>query len=131
VTISCSDKAHSKWSQTTHDMIRKKKKTIFWWWWYEYLDEVIMWTHRPPNADSATISGMIHSNEPIAKCPKVWNDSITALCYVIRGSILLVSETCLKYIHNTYNGNRFGRHHVVRCQNCQVCYISQHINYSH
>lgn len=32
----------------------------------------MMWTHRPPNADKATITGIIHSNEPIDKCPKVW-----------------------------------------------------------
>lgn len=34
-------------------------------------DEVIMWTLRPPNAETATNTGIIHANFPITVFPKV------------------------------------------------------------
>jgi hypothetical protein len=42
----------------------------------DYLEEVMMWTLRPPNIDTATITGMIQDMTPRTLSAKVWGRKI-------------------------------------------------------
>jgi hypothetical protein len=42
----------------------------------DYREEVMMWTLRPPNTDTATITGMIQDMTPSTLSANVWGRKI-------------------------------------------------------
>jgi hypothetical protein len=53
-----------------YKVIRSKRQ------WIDYLEEVMMWTLRPPNIDTATITGMIQDMTPSTLSANVWGRKI-------------------------------------------------------
>jgi hypothetical protein len=45
----------------------------------DYLEEVMMWTLRPPNIDKATITGMTQDTTPSTLSANVWWRKITII----------------------------------------------------